>query len=44
VAPLSAGELALAIGAGSLVLWLIELEKWLTRQWRVSRQAPDQIV
>jgi Ca2+-transporting ATPase len=32
VAPLSAEELALAIGGGSLVLWAIEIEKWLARR------------
>ncbi len=32
VAPLSAEELALAIGGSSLVLWAIEIEKWLARR------------
>jgi Ca2+-transporting ATPase len=32
VAPLTAGELALAVVASSLVLWAIELEKWLLRR------------
>ncbi len=32
VAPLTAGELALAVVASSLVLWAIELEKWLARR------------
>jgi Ca2+-transporting ATPase len=40
VAPLSAGELALAVGASSLVLWAIELEKWLVRR-KEGRQSAD---
>jgi Ca2+-transporting ATPase len=32
VAPLTAGELALAVVASSFVLWAIELEKWLLRR------------
>jgi Ca2+-transporting ATPase len=44
VAPLSAGELALAVCASSLVLWTIELEKWLARRRDRGSQAPDQVV
>jgi P-type Ca2+ transporter type 2C len=44
VAPLSAGELALAVGASSLVLWAIELEKWLARRRERSNRTPDRIV
>ena len=44
VAPLSAGELALAVGASSLVLWTIELEKWLARRRDDSSQPSEQIV
>jgi len=44
VAPLSAGELALAVGASSLVLWTIELEKWLARRRDGSVQTPEQVV
>jgi len=39
VAPLSAGELALAVVASSLVLWAIELEKWLMRRRDGGSQA-----
>jgi Ca2+-transporting ATPase len=42
VAPLSAAELALAVSASSLVLWTIELEKWLARRRDGSSRAPEQ--
>ena len=44
VAPLSAAELALAVSASSLVLWTIELEKWLARRRDGSSQPSEQIV